>query len=418
VNPAVALERFQFLLLDRKTFRRRRAYLLALERLEYQAEYDAIARSGIFKAFHDGTLCTDRIAAMTIRVGALMGARDALVNMTPAADAWPSDDKGMCRTPWAVACRRLWRRSFPKLSKVVAAAVILLCIGISFYSGDQARGAAALKAKVETLEAANSRNEAVIRQFNARLALAKQVIDELRLESAVTSTDLDPFTVVEGNRLVVEGSYDPLLIEAVRVRWGGEAPGEYTDVGDADIIESQGSSQRRRFRIVSPAIPRKAQPLTAELEFMPKANVAEQFPLYFTPARMKIRRMFGIGKDGQLTPGFAAATINVPMNGGLVREHDEIDGDVNVENGWPVVFVKGETAEWWPQAFVDNCDGRTFRAAVRFGEPTTAPGTKFRVVVLVAGNKDIARSDFKPGEPIKTLPLQYLRSREITVFRE
>jgi len=86
-------------------------------------------------------------------------------------------------------------------------------------------------------------------------------------------------------------------------------------------------------------------------------------------------------------------------------------------DGQPVVMVRCAeiNSPWWvqPQAAFDGDE--TFRTLARFGNAKTAPGTRFRMVVIFPSTKQA--ESLVVGQSMKNLPSDVPRSDEVEVIR-
>lgn len=124
------------------------------------------------------------------------------------------------------------------------------------------------------------------------------------------------------------------------------------------------------------------------------------------------------GAEGKKDEEKAKAKITAPEENGEVDKSDEIEGEL-MTDGWPVVLVKplaGES-EWWIQSLVSEVKDGKFSTQCQFGDDKTEPGTKFRVIVIVAKNKKEAET-YKRGEKRTSLPAGLPRSKQVTVKRK
>jgi hypothetical protein len=112
------------------------------------------------------------------------------------------------------------------------------------------------------------------------------------------------------------------------------------------------------------------------------------------------------------------AVVLSPKEGAKVSQTEELEGKLNTE-GWPVVLVKPLVADepWWVQSPVDELNKGKFTTELRFGNEQTKPGTKFRVVIVVAKSKEEAFK-FERGMTRAALPAGLPRSVPVTVSHE
>lgn len=116
----------------------------------------------------------------------------------------------------------------------------------------------------------------------------------------------------------------------------------------------------------------------------------------------------------------AGVVITSPTDGQNVEQSEQVEGQLRVERGWPVVFVKALTDSgqaWWVQSAVDEVSGGNFAAQCTFGTEDTKPGTKFRIVVVLARTKEDA-GRFEAGKKMSTLPPGLPRSEPLSVTRK
>jgi hypothetical protein len=319
----------------------------------------------------------------------------------------------------------LLKRAWPS---VVA---IFLCLAVASVLGVQVTR---LNARADRLESEKGQQEVLIRTQQdtireqeegarareARLNRLEHEIQALGLTSVVTLKDLYAFEVEPGSsRLRFAGSFNPRHIKQVRFRWGVEPDGTFLTLGKNDLSPDPHSGCVA-FNKVSDDLPLKNQMVVAVLEFVPEPEMAQRFPEYFTPERLQFRRNFFLGKDGILADVEPVVVLE-PRPGATVGRTGDVAGQLKGMKGWPVVFIRGLGAEdaWYAQAPVKELDAQG-RFSIRgfFGGPGVyPPGAQFRVVVLVAPDREAA-GQFKVGREYAALPEGLPKSRSVTVTRE
>ncbi len=87
------------------------------------------------------------------------------------------------------------------------------------------------------------------------------------------------------------------------------------------------------------------------------------------------------------------AEILAPKNGTKVGQFEEIEGKLNVKDGWPTVLVQPLVAgqPWYVQGFVEEVEQGKFKAKAQFGDENTKAGIEFKVVIIVSKNKPEAQ---------------------------
>lgn len=111
------------------------------------------------------------------------------------------------------------------------------------------------------------------------------------------------------------------------------------------------------------------------------------------------------------------AVIVSPKEGAKVERFGEVEGKLHTKKGWPVVLVQPLVGDepWWVQPPVKEVEDGAFTVAAYFGNDETTPGTKFRVVIVVAKNKAEAHK-LKAGMTLMELPA-LPRSEPVTAVR-
>jgi hypothetical protein len=265
-----------------------------------------------------------------------------------------------------------------------------------------------------------AQNEELIRGLRAELNDLKQRIDDSGLSTAMKPADPPKvFRVVDRDRIEVSGSYNPKFIQEVRVRWGVKADDEFVSVHKGGP-EPNPQGRRTEFSVRSPELPLKGTPMVATLEFVPYPEVQRLFPQFFLPDKLQYSRNFFLAQDGiQVDPNLVE--IVSPQNGARVAQIEQVDGRLDTaktREGWPVVLVRVDNLnEWWVQP-VDEIQNGQFSSSTNFGNATPPPpGTKFRIVVVVAKSKSEAKRRFPAGARIGALPPDLPKSAYVTVER-
>jgi hypothetical protein len=109
------------------------------------------------------------------------------------------------------------------------------------------------------------------------------------------------------------------------------------------------------------------------------------------------------------------ALIVAPARGTKVKSRHELVGKL-LTRGYPIVLVRANQpgSQWWVQHPIQTTAPQTFQAKLQIGNERTPNGTEFRVVVMVAETEQEALR-FKPGEPVRSLPVGVPRSAEVRV---
>ena len=112
-----------------------------------------------------------------------------------------------------------------------------------------------------------------------------------------------------------------------------------------------------------------------------------------------------------------SAVIVSPKEAAKVGQVEELEGKVTGE-GWPVVLVQPQADErmWWIQAPVEEMDGGKFTVPIQCGNDQTKPGTKFKLMIVLAKSKEDAHK-FERGKTRPALPAGLTRSEPVTVTR-
>jgi hypothetical protein len=112
-------------------------------------------------------------------------------------------------------------------------------------------------------------------------------------------------------------------------------------------------------------------------------------------------------------------TILSPKEGARVGQFEEIEGRRDAKEGWPVVLVQplAPGQPWWVQAAVEEVTDGKFTANVQIGDDKTKPGTKFRLVVVLAKDREAAQK-FEAGMTRNSLPAGLPRSEPVQVVRK
>lgn len=105
--------------------------------------------------------------------------------------------------------------------------------------------------------------------------------------------------------------------------------------------------------------------------------------------------------------------IQSPKADARVRREDRVRGVIKKE-GVPLVLIRSAQADnpWWVQETKRQENGE-FTADARFGNETTLGGSLFRVVVVLATEKQAA--SLPVGHTLKSIPKDLLTSKEIHV---
>ena len=110
--------------------------------------------------------------------------------------------------------------------------------------------------------------------------------------------------------------------------------------------------------------------------------------------------------------------VTSPKAGDKVEQFTDVEGRMNVKEGWPVVLVKPLVGDqpWWVQSPVESVENGKFIAASQFGDAATKEGTKFRIVIVLAPSKAAAMK-FEKGMQRSSPPAGLTRSDYVTVTR-
>jgi hypothetical protein len=108
-----------------------------------------------------------------------------------------------------------------------------------------------------------------------------------------------------------------------------------------------------------------------------------------------------------------------PKANAKVGQFEEVEGQLNVKEGWPVVLVQPLIGgqPWYVQGEVDEIAEGKFTSKVQCGNEKTKSGTKFRIVIVVAKDKAAAQK-FAAGDTRNALPAGLPRSAYVDVVRE
>jgi hypothetical protein len=322
----------------------------------------------------------------------------------------------------AITAGRGWLLA-PVARLATAIALVFLCVGIIAVLGVNVTRLSATAAQLETDSTAKDgkiqEQADRLRSTQARLDSLETAIKAVGLANPVTLQDLGAATIVEParNRLRFAGSYNPVFIKEVRFRWGVEPDASLSPLGKDDLSISPGDG-RAYFDKESPELRLQNQMAVAVLEFVPRPDMARRFPEYFTPERMQYRRNFFLGRGG-IEADIEPAAILEPGEGAEVSQTDPVTGKVRID-GWPVVCVRAlnEGESWWVQPAVGQLDDeRRFSIRCHFGQQGSPPGTKFRVVILVAPTRQEAER-FRAGQQFTSLPVGLPKSMAVTVIRQ
>jgi len=110
------------------------------------------------------------------------------------------------------------------------------------------------------------------------------------------------------------------------------------------------------------------------------------------------------------------AKILSPESDSEVDRFEDLGGEITQKGGWPVILVRPliEDEPWYVQPPVMAVDDGEFTTRVYFGDQKSAPGTRFRIVILVARSR-LEAAKFKEGTPFRAIPPGLGRSNWITV---
>jgi len=113
----------------------------------------------------------------------------------------------------------------------------------------------------------------------------------------------------------------------------------------------------------------------------------------------------------------ANIAIVSPKDGAKAAQSEEVEGKLNID-GWPVVLVQPQAGEkvWWIQEPVEEIDKGKFTVPVRLGDDKTPVGTKFKLVIIVAKDKQEAQK-YERGKTRATLPPGLPKSEPVVVSR-
>lgn len=333
-----------------------------------------------------------------------------------------------CAHQLEIAARRQSRALFGRLAEIVpthakrrmpvmkvwgaaaTAAAILLALGLY-----QQREVSAQHVRtIADQSSIISKYEYDIRDLRAELQDLRLRIDVSGLSTAILLDDPKAFSVSGPDRVKVSGGIRPKFVQEVSVRWGPKP-------NDAVVSLYKGGpepdlrSETVRFDGLSPMFSLNGEPIAPTLEIVPYPEMQRLFPEHFTADKLQYSRNFLLAKGGiQADPELVA--ISSPRDGEAVEQHSEIDGQISIIEGYPVVFVKPSGNSWWVQDPATVTDG-AFSARLNVGNETTPAGTKFHIVVTVARSKSEALK-FQPGMELPALPPGLIRSNPITVTRQ
>lgn len=128
-------------------------------------------------------------------------------------------------------------------------------------------------------------------------------------------------------------------------------------------------------------------------------------------------RSFHFQPAGQEEP--AVAQILAPKDGPVTPLEDFRGRLMKKDGGWPVVVVRPLIDEfWYVQPEVSNVTtSGLFTTRLFIGDSGTPPGTKFRILILVAPSREEAYRKFKRGTTMRNLPADLPTSEPVTVSR-
>ena len=126
-----------------------------------------------------------------------------------------------------------------------------------------------------------------------------------------------------------------------------------------------------------------------------------------------------IDATSQETKEERPALILSPKAGAKVGQFEDIEGKLNVKDGWPVVLVQAQVSgqQWYVQGPVEEVAQGKFTANAQFGEEKTKAGTKYRIAIVVAKDKEAAHK-FEKGAMKNSLPAGLPRAEYVDVVRE
>ena len=253
---------------------------------------------------------------------------------------------------------------------------------------------------------------------NRNAELERQLSDRIKELKSVVTVDGFCFRKTSPNRVGFGGSFDPIYIDQIRFRWGTESSESEFSVLAASDMRIDAQSGRVRFYKESPDLPLKGDTIVPMLQFVPKPEMPERYPDFFTPERLAYSRSFYLGRDG-IEADVQFVTVGEPHDGIKVSYQEAVEGQLKLKGAWPVVFVRPLDAGqgWWVQDPCDVSDSGAFTCGVRYGDGSTPPGTRYSVVVMVMRSKAEAER-FRPGQQLTSLPSGYPKSHSITVSRQ
>lgn len=292
------------------------------------------------------------------------------------------------------------KSSNPLLGKLVAAVLVV------------AATIAMLQAERNSTQAAAAKAEA-----NRLRSQLQHMIDESGLRNWLSLSDPRAFQVSksDNDHVVVKGTINTNHIMEVRVSWGDgvvetlykyesplrptKNPTEFTGV--------------HKFRLNN-------EPVDATLEFRPFPDRLRDLPEYFPPKSLRRTRTFLLAKGG-IKADPKPVALEAPTDGSKVAAGADVEGRLNIPGAWPVVLVKaltgGDNERWWVQPLVEDVVDGAFAVHCAFGDDNTKPGTKFRIVVVVAKSKEAA-ARFVAGTTRPILPVDMVHSQPVDVIRD
>ena len=109
----------------------------------------------------------------------------------------------------------------------------------------------------------------------------------------------------------------------------------------------------------------------------------------------------------------AGVLVVSPKQDAKVEKVTEVTGKA-MKNGWPIVLVKADQpgCRWWVQKYPDKKSDGHFKTSAIFGNDETPEHSLFRLVVLMAPTKEIAKR-FVPGQTLEELPDDIGRSADM-----
>jgi hypothetical protein len=121
--------------------------------------------------------------------------------------------------------------------------------------------------------------------------------------------------------------------------------------------------------------------------------------------------------DGNARPvaNSPMGAVTAPLRGAQVTRLEKVRGRIQGELP-PVVLVRSteRNSPWWVQSIAARNDDGTFAGIARFGNEKTAPGSRFRLVVVSPRNQAEA-DQFQVGATLKSLPQELPRTDEVEV---